>query len=368
MRCGALLVLAGVAAGGLGFGFAHAGPEPARAWLALLVHLLFAGSVAQGAILYAAFLRLTGARAALPLHRVAESGLLVVLVLPLGILAVLALAGPEIWPWLPAPEPAFGRWFTRPAMLGRAALAWGGMALASLAFVEPGRGRARRRQRGRAAAVAFACFLGLSLAAFDLVLPLAPGGRNALLGATFFASAFHGGLAAIALAARLLPPRLLPAPLRPPRAEADRAAADLGLLLGISALFLLYLLASQFITIWYGNLREETAFFLRRLAAPWRGLVLVALAAAYVIPAVSLLGFRRARRGAPLAVIAAIALCGLWLERYLLVAPSLRARPALGFPELAFAAGVCLVLAGASILYLHGIRSDLGRGEAGEEE
>lgn len=354
MKRGLLLVVAGIAAGGLGFASALAGPEPPRAWLALLVQLLFAGGVAQGAILFAALLVLTGARAALPLRPIAESGIPVVLVLPLGILAVLALAGPEIWPWLGHPAPELGRWLTRPAFLARAALAWGGMAIASVSFVRSGRRRDQSRARGRAVLVALVCLLGLSLAAFDLVTPLAPGGRNALLGATFFASSIYGGLAAVALAARILPARL-----RPSRAGAARAEGDLGLLLAVGALALLYLLAAQFITVWYGNLRAETEFFLRRLAAPWRGLVLAALAAAGVIPAISLLGFRRARRGTPLAVVAAIALAGLWLGHYLLVAPSLRARPALGWPELALAAGTGAVLAGAALLFLHGAPGDL---------
>jgi hypothetical protein len=238
------------------------------------------------------------------------------------------------------------------------------MAVASFAFVRPGPDRGRRS--GRAVAVAVAALLGLSLAAFDLVLPLAPGGRNALLGATFFASSFYGGLLAVALATYVLPARLRPAPCRPPRPEAVSAASDLGFLIGVFALLLLYLLAAQFITIWYGNLRAETGFFLRRLAAPWRGLVLGAIIAAYVVPAAALLGSSRARRGAPLAVIAAIALAGLWLERYLLVAPSLRARPALGLPELALAAGTCLTLAGAAVIHLERASRELqGRAARG---
>ncbi len=367
-----LAALAAIAAGGTGFGLALRDPAPDRAWLALGVTLLLFGTTAQGGILCAVLLRLTRSRSLLPWARVAESGLGFVAVTALGLIAVMVNGGSGIWPWLNDPRPELGGWLTRPALATRAAITWGGMALLGAAFVLPGLrrdlgvlgARGHRLTRGwrgaeaeipalgrqldrRGVLAAIGSAVGLGLAAFDLVLPLAPDGRNALLGVALFAASLYGGLVLVAIVARLIPGAVLGLD------GGTRAYDDLGRLLGVLALLNLYLLAAQLLPIWYGNLRVETGPVLRALAAPWQGMAIFAGAAAYVVPGCALLGCRLARRPLPLALIGLLAAVGLWTECYLVMAVSIRPAPVLGLPEILVAAGGAAALAGIALAYLH---------------
>jgi Ni/Fe-hydrogenase subunit HybB-like protein len=99
--------------------------------------------------------------------------------------------------------------------------------------------------------------------------------------------------------------------------------------------------------IWYGDLPEETAFVAHRtIDAPWAPLAWVVLGAAFVVPFVLLLSREIKRHAAGLAAVAVIALAGMWLERFILVSPSLWHGD--GLP---FGAVEVLVTAGAGALF-----------------
>ncbi len=80
---------------------------------------------------------------------------------------------------------------------------------------------------------------------------------------------------------------------------------------------------SQYLVIWYGDLAEETEFLYHRMHGAWEPVSWTVFAMAFVIPFVVLLS--RAVKTKPLALtaIAAIAFVGMWLERFILISPSL---------------------------------------------
>ena len=149
---------------------------------------------------------------------------------------------------------------------------------------------------------------------------LDPTWMSTLFGAYFFITNLYMGWAALALIAAVARRRDL-------WGHADALTEDVRHSLG-KLLFAFCFLAmdffwSQFLVIWYGNLAEETPFILRRIREqPWQNVALVVLLFAYVVPFFALL-FRSIKKDPrTLALVGLVALCAMWLERYLLIAPS----------------------------------------------
>ena len=131
--------------------------------------------------------------------------------------------------------------------------------------------------------------------------------------------AFWGGTAATALAAVLLKRR---------HALADEHISasqlhDLGKLTFAFSVFWTYLFFSQYLVIWYGKLPWEQEWIVHRSGAEWGGLGLLVIVLCFVVPFAALIGERPKTVPGWLGGIALLALTGLWLERYLLIAPSL---------------------------------------------
>ena len=81
---------------------------------------------------------------------------------------------------------------------------------------------------------------------------------------------------------------------------------------------------AQYLVIWYGDLPEETAFVMHRTAeAPWAVLAWIVLFGCFLIPFVTLLSREVKRRPRGLLTIALVVLVSMWLERFMLVSPSL---------------------------------------------
>jgi hypothetical protein len=99
--------------------------------------------------------------------------------------------------------------------------------------------------------------------------------------------------------------------------------------------FWAYLMFSQFLVIWYGNLPEETYFIFYRLWGAWRPVGIAVFLMVFLIPFIGLLGEKPKKTPAWLLAIALVSLAGIWVERYLEIVPSINggAGPALGLPE-----------------------------------
>lgn len=313
---------AAFAIGVAGFLSEAAQGQALRAWGILTASWLFLAGAAVGAVAFRAVLELTGARWAGSLAPDTER---VARFLPVAavFLVVLVVAHATSAPWVTAASPTRVFWLNVPFFAARELT--GGVVLFATA-----RSVAHRPSPRRAVVFCLVYAVVLSFWAYDFVLGLDPRWVSTLIGPHLFVGAFLSGMGLLAVLG-----------LASGRLEAAQRH-DLGKLLFGFSIFWAYLLWSQYLPIWYGNLPDEVGFVLKRTSAPWRTAAIAVVVLTLVVPFVVLLPERAKRSRAVLAGIAALQLLGLWLERHLLVAPSLlrSGEPALDPRDIAIALGV----------------------------
>jgi hypothetical protein len=182
-----------------------------------------------------------------------------------------------------------------------------------------------------------------TLIAFDCIMALQPHWFSNLLGGWIFMGAFLGAHMLLALLMIYGSSHLGVADLVSPKQR-----HDLGKLCFGFSVFWTYLMWAQFLVIWYGNLPEETGFVFARLWGHWLPIGVAVGWGMFLIPFFGLLGVRPKKSRLLLGFFATISLTALWLERYLLVMPSVTALPGptLGRPEV----GPTLAFAGLFLL------------------
>jgi Ni/Fe-hydrogenase subunit HybB-like protein len=183
----------------------------------------------------------------------------------------------------------------------------------------------------------------LTLMAFDGIMALQPHWFSNLLGGFIFMGAFLGAHMLLALLMIFGSRHLGVADLVSPKQR-----HDLGKLCFGFTVFWTYLMWAQFLVIWYGNLPEETGFVFARLWGHWLPVGVAVGWGMFLIPFFGLLGVRPKKSKVTLGFFATVSLVALWLERYLLVMPSVTALPGpeLGNPEL----GPTLIFLGLFLL------------------
>ena len=171
----------------------------------------------------------------------------------------------------------------------------------------------------------------MSMIAFDGIMALQPHWFSNLLGGWYFMGSFLGAHMLLALMMMYGASHLGIADLVSPKQR-----HDLGKLCFGFTVFWTYLMWAQFLVIWYGNLPEETGFVFARLWGNWLPVGRAVLLGMFIIPFFGLLGVAPKKFRVTLALFATISLGSLWLERYLLVMPSVSALPGpvIGVPEL----------------------------------
>ncbi len=195
---------------------------------------------------------------------------------------------------------------------------------------------ARDRQHARidrlAAIFAPVYALGFTVIAFDMIMALQPHWFSNLLGGFYFMASFLGAHMLLVFLMLYGERQTGIAGLISPKQR-----HDLGKLCFGFTVFWAYLMWSQFLVIWYGNLPEETGFVFSRLWGPWRPVGTAVFLGMFIIPFAGLLGVAPKKNRLTLGLFAGISLTALWLERYLLVLPSVTAEhgPPFGLPEIA---------------------------------
>jgi Ni/Fe-hydrogenase subunit HybB-like protein len=366
-----------------------------RAWRAFLQNFLLWATLAQGALMLSAGMRLTNARWAGPIHRIVDSlGAFV----PVSILLFFVLwAGrAELLEWMENPAEVEGKewWFRTGFMFWRdlIALLWmGGLSVFYLYLsIRPTLGRARettrgwqagiiqswtsgwrgeakerdlgeRRCRKLAAVLAVSYAFAYSTIGLDWIMGLSPHWVSTLFPAYY---AWGGFLSAVSMTTFLCVVLSNGPDLRGQITENRRH--DLGKMIFAFSIFWMYLFWSQYIVIWYGNIPEETGFvgarlgsqflqdywymdrFWEKIQEPYVRITLTAWILCWVVPFWVLLGQKPKKTPAILGTVALGSVIGFWIERYILITPSIVTPEAvlagapvtmLGFVELATSAG-----------------------------
>lgn len=157
----------------------------------------------------------------------------------------------------------------------------------------------------------------MTIVSYDWAMSLEPHWASTMFGPWFFMGAFLGGITATTLWSLYLRTR-----------HKDfrnliglQQRHDLGKLCFAFTVFWTYLFFGQYIVIWYGKLPWEQAWIIHRSDPPWGQVSALVVVLMFVIPFAGLLGRRPKMRPPLLATFATISLVGLWLERYVLIAP-----------------------------------------------
>jgi len=85
--------------------------------------------------------------------------------------------------------------------------------------------------------------------------------------------------------------------------------------------FWAYIAFSQYMLIWYGNVPEETEWFLKRQTGEWTAISLTLLFGHFVLPFLLLISRHVKRRPLLLAIIGVFVAIMCWVDMYWLVIP-----------------------------------------------
>lgn len=342
--------------------------NPLRAWGAWAINTIYFLGIAEGAIALTAAYRLSNGRWGGPVMRIAES---FSAYLPVGVATLVVLLGAGIWtylPWVRAVEPRIAPFLNVPFLyvrtLGGALLFWWLARKAVRESLRPDlqalkpyvapelkaeydrltanwRGdeeeKARRRHEFAhlAPQLALTFVVFFTVLAWDFIMELTPNWVSGLFGWWVYAGAFMTGVAMTAFMATQLRSKY--------RLEAYISTNmfwDIGKVLFAWCVFWGYLFWSQYLPIWYANIPEETWWVFLRFEEPWRSLSFAAFTLVFVIPFLGLLNKTSKTNPALLMTFSLIAMAGIWVERHVLVMPSLNAEQVwVGLPEVGVTIG-----------------------------
>jgi Ni/Fe-hydrogenase subunit HybB-like protein len=342
--------------------------EPQRAWGSYAINTLYWMGIAQGAIVLACGIRLANGRWAGPVVRVAES-LSAFLPIGYGLMVILLVMGIRTYlPWTKYVEPRQAAYLNVPFLYARTLIGLGllwwlsrDMVRVSLrtdayllkSHVDPTlrpayeklcegwRGDAeevewqRDRLAKRAPLICVLYAIVYTVMCWDYVMSLTPEWASTLFGWWFFMGAFLSGIAMVAFLLTRLRGHY--------RLEAYITRDhfwDIGKLAFGFSIFWVYQFWAQYLVIWYGNLPEETGWVFLRFEEPWRALGFTAFTFVFLLPFLGLMNMATKKSPFWLALFSLIILSGLWMERHILVMPSLNPdRVWLGLPEIGVTIG-----------------------------
>jgi len=377
--CGALVAI-GIAAFAYGLS-----TDPDTAWRAYHVNFIYFATLAQGGLCLACAIVIIDARWPGPIRHVSE-GLAAWVPISFVLLLIDYFGRESIQTnWIHGAPPGKEHWLTitrvystdlailfvlavlsirflklsvRPALEGAAERAprakgmfarWG----ANWRGEEVELAESARKLRVLAPIIALLYTFGYTVVGYDQVMSLTPTWYSTMFGWYFTWSGFLSGIAMTALICVFL----RNAPGWEGQLSKDRFH-DLGKMLFAFSIFWMYLFFSQYIVIWYGNLPEETQFFELRLGSqflqdtwhfvfdrlkePYVPTSLIAWAGCWILPFWILLGQAPKRSWYIVGPVATAMLIGFWLERNVLIWPSLAPHDGLawlGPVQLGIAAG-----------------------------
>jgi Ni/Fe-hydrogenase subunit HybB-like protein len=339
-------------AGGLAFLLGVNSAEATRVWSVYLANLVFWSGLAVTGPAIAGMMQLTEARWSPSVRRIALTTagflpvafvLLLLLILGQGVLYGRWIEPPADISTLVAKK---ALWLNTPFFWARNVVLALALFAAALAFVRmlladplPAETERQRVRRNRVAvSLLFLWVITVSLWGFDLVMTLDPVWYSGLFGGYFVVSTLYTGFALLSILTVAANARGLATV--PPAAVQDVAKLQFGL-----SIMWMYFFWSQYLVIWYGNIPIETRFFVRRFfVQPWLTVSWLVMVLGWLIPFIYLLKRltgRPPQRHSPLVVVAVFGLVAIFLERVLVIVPSVDpgAGLPLGWRELLITAG-----------------------------
>jgi hypothetical protein len=158
--------------------------------------------------------------------------------------------------------------------------------------------------------------LSLNFAAFDLLMSLDPHWFSTIFGVYYFAASVVGFFAIMPKIVYLLQSRGILS-----NAITVEHYHDIGKLMFAFVVFWAYIAFSQYMLIWYGNVPEETEWFLKRQTGEWTTVSLMLIFGHFVLPFLLLVSRMIKRRPLPLAITGGFVAAMCWMDIYWLVIP-----------------------------------------------
>lgn len=322
-----------------------------RAWRAYLFNWLWSVSIAQGAVMLAVVVTITKGLWSRPIRRFALSYVSYLPIAFLLMLPLLFVGADHIFPWIEHPVAGKEAYLNMPFLTVRTLLGLAALTGLSLYFAyimlrpdlgrmrdsvdgsvrdlyhrltrgwrgqEPEELRAHERQSVFAPAMVVTYVIVFTFIGWDWGMSLEPHWFSTLYSPYFFMGAFLGGISLTAVTAVVYAQRAEFAGVIP-----DGGFHDIGKLVFGFCVFWAYLFFSQYIVIWYGKLPLEQEYLVHRLVPPFKIMSSIVFFCLFVIPFFGLLGVMAKKRFRTLAFFASVVLFGLWIERWVLVFPSL---------------------------------------------
>lgn len=351
----------------------------------LLVAVIYSFALAQGGIMFSVMQTAVEARWARPLKRIAESFgfFFPVAYIGLAIALVLAVFVFPIYPWVEDPgmlaphsaaataskatwlNPVFfvvrqlglfgllgalNYMYLKASLgpdlllakqrLGDKTPAWWGRFLPAGTDVEAEAEAGGNRQYNLAFPIAILYGWIFSFMAFDLIMSLSPWWFSHMFGGWIFCSSFNLAMAMICFVTMASQDWLGLQTL-----VSKKTQYDLGNLMLAFTLVWAYMAYAQLMPIWYANMPEETDFIMVRLMLPeWGWLARTVGVVCFVVPFTILLNRGVKKMKVPFMAVASVLLVGLFLERTLLVMPSVLTDTNGAFPWVEFACGAAIWL------------------------
>jgi hypothetical protein len=325
--------------GALAFLFGVNSADAAQVWSVYLANLVFWAGLAVTGPAIAGMMQLTEARWSPSVRQLA---LTMAGFLPVAfVLMVVLFAGRTVlYPWggPPVAELAVVRakagWLNTPFFWLRILISSAALILVAFVFIRallpdsPARSEAERARRYRLAVTLVILWLvTVSLWGFDLVMSIDPRWYSGLFGGYFAVSTLYTGFALLSILTVSANARGLATV--PPAAVQDVAKLQFAM-----SIMWMYFFWSQYLVIWYGNVPVETRFFVSRFfTQPWLTLSWLVMVIGWLIPFIYLLKRltgRPPQRHTPLVVVALFGLVAIFLERILVIVPSVS--PGAGLP------------------------------------
>ncbi len=318
--------------------------DPGRVWGAMLMNLFFFFSIALGGLAFGAMQDVISAVWGRPIRRLHESFAAfvpVAAVIFIGfLLCVLFEIGHahKIYRWIADPKMVVGFygkevWLQKNFMVIRdigallAICALGFWQMRQIlqrdkAFVAGDQSQAkslglqvRARLQYWSAPILVVYALAFSLLAFDLMMTLSPMWFSTLWAGWMFAIMMQTLCATLLIAMFAVHHSTIGSVIQ------RQQFHDVGKLLHGFTIFFAYLTYAHILTYWYGNVPEETEYFLHRMHAPWIYFVIVAPLFSFVLPLFSLI-FKAAKWTPAITIpICVSILAAQWVAVMLVVMP-----------------------------------------------